>query len=73
MASHSTYVAVEHSPADTRAVFAAEHSHIGASCDFPGCDNGAARGARMCDYHALVRVASNGSWVDDHHPEGGHG
>jgi hypothetical protein len=56
-----------------RAVFLAEQRHLGAVCDFPGCDRHAERGARMCDYHVTVRIASNGSWVDDHHADGGHG
>ena len=25
----------------------------------------------MCDYHVMVRLASNGSWVDDSHADGG--
>lgn len=57
----------------TRAVFLAEHRNLGAPCDFPNCDRTAALGARMCDRHILVRIASNGSWVDDAHPDGGHG
>ncbi|HEX7740586.1 MAG TPA: hypothetical protein VF426_13160 [Marmoricola sp.] len=57
----------------TRAVFLAEQRHLGAVCDFPGCDRHAEQGARMCDHHVMVRLASNGSWVDDNHTDGGHG
>jgi hypothetical protein len=67
---HSTNVQPE---ASARAVFLAEHRHLGAVCDFPGCERRAELGARMCDYHVMVRIASNGSWVDDHHIDGGHG
>lgn len=57
----------------TRAVFLAEQRHLGPTCEFPGCDRHAALGTRMCDHHVMVHLASNGSWVDDHHSEGGHG
>lgn len=56
-----------------RAVFAAELRELGAVCNFPGCGHHAVHGSQMCEYHVMVRIASNGSWVDDHHPEGGHG
>jgi len=56
-----------------RAAFRREQKPLGAGCDFPGCDRHAELGSRMCDYHVLVRLASNGSWVDDSHPDGGHG
>lgn len=59
--------------ATARAVFLADQRHLGAVCDFPGCERHAELGARMCDYHVTVRIASNGSWVDDHHSDGGHG
>jgi hypothetical protein len=57
----------------TRAVFLAEQRDLGPACDFPGCDRHAEQGMRMCDHHVMVRIASNGSWVDDHHSDGGHG
>jgi hypothetical protein len=60
-------------PEPVRAVFLAEQRHLGAVCDFPGCERHAELGARMCDYHVTVRIASNGSWVDDHPTDGGHG
>ncbi len=53
--------------------FRREQQHLGASCDFPGCERHAELGGRMCDYHELVRLSSNGSWVDDNHADGGHG
>jgi len=56
-----------------RAAFRREQKPLGANCDFPGCDRHAELGSRMCDYHELVRLSSNGSWVDDRHPDGGHG
>lgn len=59
--------------ADALATWRREQKHLGAVCDFPGCDRHAELGARMCDYHELVRIASNGSWVNDRHPDGGHG
>lgn len=59
--------------AGERTTWRREQAHLGAVCDFPGCDRHAERGLRMCDYHVMVRLASNGSWVDDSHLEGGHG
>lgn len=56
-----------------RAMFMAEQRHLGAGCDFPGCERTAELGTRLCDYHVTVRIASNGSWVDDNHADGGHG
>lgn len=56
-----------------RAAFRREQKPLGASCDFPGCDRPAELGPRMCDYHVVVRLSSTGSWVDDSHPDGGHG
>ena len=50
-----------------------EQRPLGAGCDFPGCDRHAELGLRMCEHHAMVRLASNGSWVDDSHTDGGHG
>lgn len=67
---HATQVQPE---ATARAVFLAEQRHLGALCDFPGCERRAELGVRMCEDHVMVRMASNGSWVDDHHTEGGHG
>lgn len=59
--------------ADARTMWRREQKPLGATCDFPGCERHAELGARMCDYHVMVRLASNGSWVDDRHPDGGHG
>ena len=59
--------------ADALAAWRREQKHLGAVCDFPGCDRHAELGGRMCDYHLMVRLASNGSWVDDSHADGGHG
>lgn len=59
--------------ADARTTWRREQKPLGAACDFPGCDRHAELGARMCDYHVMVRLASNGSWVDDSHADGGHG
>lgn len=59
--------------ADALAAWRREQKHLGAVCDFPGCDRHAELGGRMCDYHVMVRLASNGSWVDDSHADGGHG
>jgi hypothetical protein len=56
-----------------RTTWRREQAHLGAVCDFPGCDRHAELGVRMCDYHVMVRLSSNGSWVDDGHLEGGHG
>lgn len=53
--------------------FHREQQHLGATCDFPRCERHAELGSRMCDHHELVRLASNGSWVDDNHADGGHG
>lgn len=53
--------------------FRREQQHLGATCDFPECERHAQLGGRMCDYHELVRLSSNGSWVDDSHADGGHG
>lgn len=50
-----------------------EPESIGASCDFPGCRRCAELGSRMREYHVRVRLASNGSWADDTHLDGGHG
>lgn len=50
-----------------------EQRPLGAACDFPGCDRHAELGLRMCDHHVMVRLSSNGSWVDDSHADGGHG
>lgn len=50
-----------------------EQAPLGAVCDFPACDHHAVLGARMCEGHLMVRVASNGSYVDDRHIDGGHG
>lgn len=55
------------------AAWTREQKPLGATCDFPGCSRHAVLGAQMCDHHEMVRLASNGSWVDDGHPEGGHG
>ena len=59
--------------ADALAAWRREQKHLGAVCDFPGCERHAELGGRMCDYHVMVRLASNGSWVDDSHADGGHG
>ena len=59
--------------ADALAAWRREQKHLGAVCDFPGCDRHAELGGRMCDYPVMVRLASNGSWVDDSHADGGHG
>lgn len=56
-----------------RAAFRREQASLGAKCEFPRCDHPAELGSRMCDYHELVRLSTNGSWVDDRHPDGGHG
>lgn len=56
-----------------RASWKREQGTLGALCDFPGCQCHAALGARMCEHHVMVRLASNGSWVDDTHADGGHG
>ncbi|GAB3868599.1 hypothetical protein GCM10028801_44810 [Nocardioides maradonensis] len=53
--------------------FRREHAQLGAGCDFPTCKRRALQGSKMCDHHEMVRLAANGSWVDDGHPEGGHG
>lgn len=58
---------------DARATWRREQKPLGATCDFPGCDRHAELGVRMCDYHVMVRLSSNGSWVDDSHADGGHG
>jgi hypothetical protein len=69
-----TEASAEQSPAAVqRATWRREQAALGASCDFPGCDQHADLGARMCERHVMVRLSSNGSWVDDSHRDGGHG
>lgn len=59
--------------APARDAWRREQKPLGAACDFPGCDRQAELGLRMCDHHMMVRLSSNGSWVDDSHADGGHG
>lgn len=69
----STTPAHQANTAEAGATWRREQKHLGAACDFPGCDRHAEHGVRMCEYHAMVRLASNGSWVNDTHADGGHG
>lgn len=70
----STTTPAARSPeAAARAGWRREQKPLGVACDFPGCDRHAELGVRMCDYHEMVRLSSNGSWVDDSHADGGHG
>lgn len=73
VANHRNMTAGAEGAAATSLAFHREQQHVGAPCDFPGCERHAELGARMCDYHELVRLSSNGSWVDDKHADGGHG
>lgn len=46
-------------------------------CDFPACTEAVTihrpDGGHVCSRHEHVHVATDGSWTNDSHLEGGHG
>jgi len=70
---HTEASAEQHLAATQCATWRREQAALGAFCDFPGCDLLAELGSWMCEHHVMVRLSSNGSWVDDGHRDGGHG